>query len=76
MMMSQDQLDWIRKHGVTQCPPGPEFHVCWGPRPFGRRQAPELTEQELIARRIGMRILAWRGCDLSEGRIASGKYQK
>jgi hypothetical protein len=41
--MTSEQLEFIRKHGVTKCPPGPEFRVVWGGRPR-RREPRELGD--------------------------------
>jgi hypothetical protein len=45
--MTRAQLEFIRVHGVTRCPPGPMFRMSWGSR-RRRRGLPEQGEQDMI----------------------------
>lgn len=47
MKADQAQLEFIRQHGVTRCPPTPEFRVFWGGRSI-RRGPPEASEADLL----------------------------
>lgn len=42
--MTKDQIQWIREHGLTACPPGPVTTMPWH-----HWADPAATEDELIA---------------------------
>ena len=48
MNATQEQLEFIRRHGITRCPPAPAFRVFWGTRRFVKGQPPEATEADLL----------------------------
>lgn len=50
---TQEQLDFIRQHGVTRCPPSTRGFMFWGGRPHARGPNgtiafPEATEADLL----------------------------
>jgi hypothetical protein len=47
MTASPAQIDFIRKHGITHCPPGPEIAMVWGTM-RKKHQVRELSEQDSI----------------------------
>ena len=60
--VTTDQLEFIRAHGITRCPPGPTFDVCWeSHRRPGRIY--EASERELfnqMRRGSGVRAVVGR----------------
>lgn len=49
--LSAEQAEFIRKNGVTRCPPGPTFRVYWGWRRRGNNALGRgASEDEIIAR--------------------------
>lgn len=62
MKITQDQLDFIRRHGITRCPPTPIVPMYWGSRRHGRRQNgalafAEASEADLLR---GLAVYDWR----------------
>jgi hypothetical protein len=43
-----EQIEFIRAHGITHCPPSPEWRVPWGGR-LKRHGLRELSEADQIA---------------------------
>lgn len=41
--MTPEQMAFARAHGITRCPPGPEFRVLWGGS-VRRPRSPELSD--------------------------------
>ncbi len=48
MIANREQIEFIRAHGVTHCPPSPEWRVAWGGRQK-RHGLRELSEADQIA---------------------------
>ena len=65
--MDAEQLDFIRTHGVTHCPPGPTFDVSW--RSASSSKATEIDI--LNGMRSGSGVRAVAGFNLSERRMGS-----
>ena len=72
MATTAEQLNWIRAHGITRCPPAPIF-----PMPWHRRRDWRSTEGEhLIDMRLSDGCIAWFGEDLSKRRKGRRDVQK
>lgn len=65
--MNSQQLEFIRVHGITHCPPGPTFDVSWSDPRRGR--AHQKTEREILnGLRSGSGVLAAApGMNLKDG---------
>lgn len=48
MNMTPEQLEFVRKHGITICPPGPVVNIQWWGGP-ARANKWGITEQQRIA---------------------------
>lgn len=42
-MMTPDQVEWIRQHGITKCPPGPVIPMEWHDH-----RSPQATERDRL----------------------------
>jgi hypothetical protein len=59
-LMTPEQMAFIRKHGITHCPPGPVTPMVWGNRPC---KNDGLSEEDLLRLMATLRDLP----TLSEG---------
>lgn len=57
MKPDAEQIEFIRQHGVTRCPPAPEFRVYWGGRSI-RHGPPEASEGDLLV--TGLAVFDYR----------------
>jgi hypothetical protein len=77
MNMTSDQLEFIRAHGITRCPPGPTFDVSWSdPRRY--RAFAERTESEALnrlRRGSGVNVTAV-GYDLKDGNFGHARDRR
>jgi len=75
--MTSDQLEFIRAHGITRCPPGPTFDVSWSdPRRY--RAFAERTESETLnrlRRGSGVNVTAV-GYDLKDGNFGHARDRR
>jgi hypothetical protein len=75
--MTSDQLEFIRAHGITRCPPGPTFDVSWSdPRRY--RAFAERTESEALnrlRRGSGVNVTAV-GYDLKDGNFGHARDRR
>lgn len=78
MTLTTDQLEFIRTHGLTRCPPGPTFDVCWQ-NPCRPRGFYNPTENELFNRmRSGSGVRATTGgrMDLKDGDLGHARDRR
>ena len=69
MIASREQIEFIRAHGVTHCPPSPEWRVAWGGRQkrHGLRELSEADAWTISDEAFGA---SGRSADALEGATA------
>jgi hypothetical protein len=75
--MTSDQLEFIRAHGITRCPPGPTFDVAWANpgRPRGFYQPTETELLNRLRRGSGVNVTV-AGYDLKDGNFGHARDRR
>jgi len=62
MKLTQEQLAFIRQHGLTRCPPSPEIRPFWGYAHHGRGGPyfPTPTEGDILRAMTRFELAVWR----------------
>lgn len=62
MKTTPEQLDFIRQHGITRCPPSPEIRPYWGmaQRNPGKAYFSSPTEADMLRAMTRFDLEAWR----------------